>query len=361
MPKIFLSYRREDAAPYAGRLHDRLAARFGRDRIFMDIDDIALGEDFGEVIRARVSSSEILIALIGPAWLDAADSEGARRIDRSDDFVHLEIVHALQNGIRVIPALVGGAKMPSSAELPEPLQPLVRRQAIEVTNARFHSDVDRLIESIEPGGAPVERSDFRLRTPTLIAGAAAVLALAGVGGRTLFHKSDVPAALTAAPLVLIDAGSVPIGSAEPSTSAPQPSATSPSTRPIARSAPQSIEIGRPTNVNCSGTISQRVYFEVDNPALAPGAPPVVDRIVDIMRACPSLKLAVAGHADGPEHDPLPLSQARAKSVVMYMVSQGIAQSRMSPEAYGNDRPILRNDAGKPVGVNMRVDFRVTQH
>jgi outer membrane protein OmpA-like peptidoglycan-associated protein len=356
MAKIFLSYRREDAAPHAGRLHDRLAAHFGRDRIFMDIDDIELGEDFAEVIRSRVSASEVLIALIGPAWLDSADSEGARRIESADDFVHLEIAYALQNGIRIIPALVGGARMPAAADLPEPLQPLVRRQAVELTNARFHSDVDRLIESIAPSSArPLVR-------PTWIASGAAVLAITGLAGRMLFHESEGPAAVTSAPSALIDAAGLPVPAEAPSTSAPQASVTSTATRPVARSAPQAIEIGRAAaSVNCNGTLDQRIYFEVDNPALAPSAPPLLDGIVEIMRACPNLKLAVAGHADSPEHDGLALSQARANAVVVYMVTQGVAQSRLSPEGYGNGRPILRNASEKNIGVNRRVDFRVTRH
>jgi hypothetical protein len=49
MAGIFISYRRDDASGHAGRLFDRLAARFGRDRVFMDVTDIAPGEDFTRV------------------------------------------------------------------------------------------------------------------------------------------------------------------------------------------------------------------------------------------------------------------------------------------------------------------------
>jgi TIR domain len=45
MSGIFISYRREDSAPYAGRLYDRLCGRFGADQVFMDVDDIPPGEE----------------------------------------------------------------------------------------------------------------------------------------------------------------------------------------------------------------------------------------------------------------------------------------------------------------------------
>jgi len=54
MRKIFISYRREDTAPYAGRLYDRLKTAFGDDRLFMDIDHMHMtsstsARHFGEV------------------------------------------------------------------------------------------------------------------------------------------------------------------------------------------------------------------------------------------------------------------------------------------------------------------------
>ena len=50
MPKIFLSYRRQDSVGVAGRIYDRLRAHFGDDAIFMDIDSIPFGVDFREHI-----------------------------------------------------------------------------------------------------------------------------------------------------------------------------------------------------------------------------------------------------------------------------------------------------------------------
>ena len=144
-----MSYRRDDTAPYAGRLHDRLAAQFGKDQIFMDVDRIEPGEDFAEVIERSIGAARVLLVLIGRQWTGVSDDTGARRLDNHDDFVRLEVVAALAREMRVIPVLVGGAIMPRAEDLPEPLQPLVRRHAFEISDTRFHADTDRLIESIE--------------------------------------------------------------------------------------------------------------------------------------------------------------------------------------------------------------------
>jgi TPR repeat protein len=147
--KVFISYRREDTAPYAGRLYDRLTAHFGEGQIFIDIGQIEAGEDFVEVINRKLASCDTAIVLIGPNWLRATDPSGKRRLDDEEDFVRREIVAVLQRKIRVIPTLVGGARMPRKQDLPEALAPLSRRNAIELSETRFHADVNQLIEAIE--------------------------------------------------------------------------------------------------------------------------------------------------------------------------------------------------------------------
>jgi hypothetical protein len=146
---LFINYRREDTAPYAGRLYDRLSAHFGDEQVFIDIDQIEPGEDFVEAINRKVGACEIAIVLIGPNWLRVTDASGKRRLDDTEDFVRMEIAAALQREIRIIPVLVGDASMPRKQDLPEALAPLSRRNAIELSETRFHSDVDRLIEAIE--------------------------------------------------------------------------------------------------------------------------------------------------------------------------------------------------------------------
>jgi formylglycine-generating enzyme required for sulfatase activity len=156
MPKIFISYRRDDSGGWAGRLYDRLSQHFGRDNVFMDITAIEPGLDFVEVIQEAVASCDILIAVIGRQWLTVTDASGQRRLNNPEDFVRLEVGAALGRNIRVIPALVQNASMPRSTDLPESLQKMARRNALEISDTRFHQDTDRLIEVLTRvlGGSP---------------------------------------------------------------------------------------------------------------------------------------------------------------------------------------------------------------
>ena len=148
MPKIFISYRRGDSIAYAGRIHDHLSQHFGADEVFMDIGGIAPGEDFVNVLDARVADSDVVIALIGPGWLNASDERG-RRIDQPDDFVRYELAAALEQGKRLIPVLVSGARMPGADQLPPALARLARCQAHPVDDSRFAYDLDALIRTLE--------------------------------------------------------------------------------------------------------------------------------------------------------------------------------------------------------------------
>jgi hypothetical protein len=127
---------------------DRLTQSFGRDRIFMDVDAIEPGLDFLDVINAKVTESFAFLVVIGPGWVNAAGLDGRRRLDNPDDLVRLEIEAGLKRDIRVIPVLVDGAPMPSSADLPSSLQSLVRRQSIRLTHDAFGSDAERLIATL---------------------------------------------------------------------------------------------------------------------------------------------------------------------------------------------------------------------
>jgi len=108
-----------------------------------------LGDDFVEVITRAVGSCDVLLALIGNQWLTITDQHGRRRLDDPHDFVRLEIEAALSRNIRVIPILVDGARMPSADELPDSLDRLVRRQALELNPVRFDSDTSRLLKVLD--------------------------------------------------------------------------------------------------------------------------------------------------------------------------------------------------------------------
>ena len=153
MPKIFVSYRRDDSEHITGRIYDRLEPRFGRNNVFMDIDAIPFGVDFREHLDRAVGQCEVLLAVIGEQWLNIGHREGpkqGRRLDDPTDFVRIEIQSALARGVPVIPVLVGRAGMPGEQELPEGLKGLAYRNAAEVRSGRdFRDHVDRLIRGIE--------------------------------------------------------------------------------------------------------------------------------------------------------------------------------------------------------------------
>ncbi len=202
--RIFISYRHEDGGGYAGRLFDRLASHFGRERVFMDVDAIGPGEDFAQRIEASIADADVLIVLIGRQWLLASDAHGNRRLDDPADFVRVEILAALKSGIRVIPVLVEAASMPQKADLPEALAPLAYREAVQLGTAKFHRDVDDLIHFLDPQGGqaastPAPVRSRRIQTAVL---AGSLLLAAGLGYALWPKKelaSQVPATATQQP------------------------------------------------------------------------------------------------------------------------------------------------------------------
>jgi hypothetical protein len=165
--RIFLSYRREDTRHMAGRLADRLKARFGTVQVFMDVDAIEPGADFIRAIASEVGSCDLLIALIGPQWLAVDERLGRPRLHLHDDFVALEIRTALERGIHVIPVLVDEAKMPTARDLPDALRGLATRNAVRLDHETFGSDVGRLLSAVERilPTLPVESTDRQNRHP----------------------------------------------------------------------------------------------------------------------------------------------------------------------------------------------------
>ncbi len=147
--KVFISYRREDSAAYAGRIYDAIVACFGEDNVFMDVE-LEPGVDFVERITEVVSGCAALVVVIGPNWASAADGDGTPRLHDPADFVRREVGAAIRRAdVTVIPVLVNKATMPRAAELPEELQPLARRNALELSDGRWRYDVGRLTARLE--------------------------------------------------------------------------------------------------------------------------------------------------------------------------------------------------------------------
>ncbi|MFZ0633711.1 MAG: toll/interleukin-1 receptor domain-containing protein [Acidobacteriaceae bacterium] len=147
---IFINYRRNDSEGEAGRLFDELTTRFSENSVFMDVAAIGPGKDFRKAIDESVATCSVLLALIGQEWLETKDASGRRRLDDPHDFVRLELASALRRDIPVVPVLVRGAKMPLAERLPDDLRDLAFRNAVELTHARWKSDVQVLVHALRP-------------------------------------------------------------------------------------------------------------------------------------------------------------------------------------------------------------------
>jgi formylglycine-generating enzyme required for sulfatase activity len=147
--KVFISYRRDDSAGHAGRVHDHLERVFGPDLLFMDVDAIPLGANFVEVLGEEIAKCDVMLVIIGPRWFDARDENGNRRLENPNDFVRIEIGAALKRDITVIPILLEGTRLPKRDQLPDDLKQLTRRQALDVRHASFSNDMARLITRLK--------------------------------------------------------------------------------------------------------------------------------------------------------------------------------------------------------------------
>ncbi len=257
--KVFISYRRDDSAGHAGRVHDRLEQAFGRDLLFMDVDAIPLGMNFIKILREEVAKCDVLLAVIGPHWIEASDKQGNRRLDDPHDYVRVEIAAALQRDIPVIPVLLDGAEIPKVDELPTDLEELALRNGLYVRHASFHSDMERLIAGLEiPLGqgdapiAPVRRpsTQERARLATAERRAAAAASEAGQGtpaGASWLRPAAIgfggALVLAAAIVAVVVVRKPPLSSSPPPApiqqlpqSAQQPPVVAPSTRQAAQPA-----------------------------------------------------------------------------------------------------------------------------
>jgi TIR domain/VHL beta domain len=204
MGAIFISYRREDSEGHAGRLFEVLAEHFGKASVFMDVAGIEPGVDFRKAIDANVATCSVLLAIIGRGWLTAVDGTGQRRLDSPQDFVRLETASALKRDIPVIPVLVHGAVMPRVDQLPEDMRELAFRNSVELTHARWDSDVQVLIKALaryiakpdavpaathprETAGTPPGKPSPRLKIAAM-----AVAAVVVAGGGVIAYQRHQP-------------------------------------------------------------------------------------------------------------------------------------------------------------------------
>ena len=205
--RLFISYRRSDAEHAARALCEALRARFGGERVFFDTSDIPYGEDFAQVVRERIASSDVVIVVIGPSWLGTANRDG-RRLDQADDPVRFELITALQLDKRIVPVRLDGAAAPAAAELPAPMRPLAVLNMPELRGASFDIDFDELVRQLL--GQPRPSLGFATRLKAAVKGGpvAAALLVAAVLAANWTGLFDLLGLETRAQRLLLRAGAI---------------------------------------------------------------------------------------------------------------------------------------------------------
>jgi TIR domain-containing protein len=244
MSQIFISYRREDSAGYAGRLRESLERRLGKGAVFRDVDALEPGQDFVDIIGIRLRDASACLVLIGREWLDAEDASGRRRLAQQNDYVRLEIATALeQPKMRVIPVLVEGTRMPATEELPETIQGLSRRQAVSLRDESWDEDVKRFVTALDRRSW-VERYRLALAASAAVVVVGALAVAQFVGPQVSPDAETTRNAPSTEPVV---------APAAPSTS-PSTTAGRPEDALLKREGPQDQEplTGTPRNVIARG-------------------------------------------------------------------------------------------------------------
>jgi hypothetical protein len=110
-----------------------------------------MGVNFVEFIKDELEKCIVLLTIIGRDWLTVQDPRRKRRrLDNPEDFLRLELATALKNAhVRVMPVLVDHAAMPTIEDLSDDLSALAHLTPIELRDAQWESDVERLLDTIE--------------------------------------------------------------------------------------------------------------------------------------------------------------------------------------------------------------------
>ncbi|MFE4688733.1 toll/interleukin-1 receptor domain-containing protein [Streptomyces sp. NPDC056749] len=149
MAGIFINYRTGDGGRAAEHVDERLIRVFGKSKVFRDRRAMRPGTDFPDRLRTELKNSTVLLALMGPGWLDIREEKtGGRRIDVPGDYVHDEIASALSWHKVVIPVLLDGAKLPDADRMPGGIVKLLNRQALHLPEGYGHRDLRFMTEEL---------------------------------------------------------------------------------------------------------------------------------------------------------------------------------------------------------------------
>ncbi len=110
----------------------------------------------------------------------------------------------------------------------------------------------------------------------------------------------------------------------------------------------------------SSIVLRNVFFDYNKASLRPESESELARVVKIMKLNPTLKIQIAGHTDSDGNDDynLKLSENRSKSVVDYLVTKGVAITRLTNKGFGETVPIAPNDTPENKQLNRRTEFKI---
>lgn len=180
MAGIFISYRRDDVAGQVGRLFGRLAAHYGEDFIFMDVESINPSQRFESVIQNRIKDCDVMLLAIGPHW----QAERPASKD-SKDFVRMELAAAFGAKRPLCPLLIDRREPLEAAGFPDELQQVLDSHAIEIRHSTFDTDVEALIHGLEKQGVRPPPSFGRQRVEDAMVAAGWPYSRAGAMSRVL--------------------------------------------------------------------------------------------------------------------------------------------------------------------------------
>jgi outer membrane protein OmpA-like peptidoglycan-associated protein len=108
-------------------------------------------------------------------------------------------------------------------------------------------------------------------------------------------------------------------------------------------------------------ISERIYFDFDRDTIRSVSMPLLDQVAAVMADIPAGRgVRVEGYSDdqGDERYNVDLSYRRARSVVEYLASRGVARERLDYAGYGSRQPVAPNDSADGRALNRRVEFTI---
>lgn len=110
----------------------------------------------------------------------------------------------------------------------------------------------------------------------------------------------------------------------------------------------------------SKVVLRNIFFDFDKATLRKESTAELEKLLEIMREMPRLKIELSGHTDskGSAEYNKKLSERRAQAVVQYLVAKGIATDRLRFAGYGKERPLASNDDEEGRQINRRTEFEI---